>query len=55
MGHVCEDDAQAKSDGSVIARRLGNEHPGFLGKTSSIRVTNENEDEIAQFPLAPDL
>jgi len=52
MGHECIDDAEAKQHGSFIAHRIGTEKPEMVRSGNFISVANEQNEEIAQFPLA---
>jgi hypothetical protein len=52
IGHDCEDDENARSDGNFIAHRIGSERPEMIRKENYISVTNEDGREIARIALA---
>lgn len=52
MGHECIDDAEAKQHGSFIAHRIGTEKPEMVRGGNLISVANDQNEEIARFPLA---
>jgi hypothetical protein len=52
MGHECANDQEAKQYGSVIAHRIGTEKPEMVREGNLISVPNEQDVEIAWFPLA---
>ena len=52
LGHECMDDAEARQHGSFIAHRIGTEKPEMVQDGNLISVVNENDEKIADIPLA---
>ncbi|MDI4233623.1 hypothetical protein AAFX91_40040 [Bradyrhizobium sp. 31Argb] len=51
-GHACTNDDEARDHGSFIAHRIGTEKPEMVREGNFILVTNEEDTEIVQIPLA---
>lgn len=52
LGHECANDKEAEDHGSFIAHRIGTEKPGMVREGNFISVTDEQNKEIFQIPLA---
>ncbi|MBV9456656.1 MAG: hypothetical protein JO141_03945 [Bradyrhizobium sp.] len=52
LGHECMDDREAREHGSFIAHRIGTEKPEMVQDGNLISVVNENNEKIADIPLA---
>jgi hypothetical protein len=52
IGHECENDEEARENGSFIAHRIGTEKPEMVREGYFISVSNGVGIEIFQAPLA---
>jgi uncharacterized protein DUF6894 len=52
IGHECENDEEARDNGSFIAHRIGTEKPEMVREENFISVSNGDGIEIFQASLA---
>jgi hypothetical protein len=52
IGHECENDEEARDNGSFIAHRIGTEKPEMAREGNFISVSNREGTEIFRAPLA---
>jgi hypothetical protein len=52
IGHECENDEEARENGSFIAHRIGTEKPEMVREGNFISVSNGEGAEILRAPLA---